>query len=310
MSILKTWFQLSEKMLQRGRFRVVGILKPFCFVLFLMLASAAGHAQSIDGGTTWTGWNYRGTANTLGIYGSGSTTYDYGLYTTNFVFSNQAKSGGAIGGGPTGGTTGFGTGGYSAGAFKAGNFILGIGVTSPTATNENGIVTIKFDLSSDSYQPATSVGGTDGKTSWSDFSQKKDYTIQFWTQSDWRGQTVNVQSNNGTFYGGTGNAGTQTIPGGSTGYDYPFRAFRSAAGGSWQLFVDVTAMQAIYGPSFTGWEGIGNMGSSVRFVVSPTNMGDNSAVLNAPVGIPEPSSLGLLGLGVAGLVFRRRLRVS
>ncbi|MFN6110856.1 MAG: hypothetical protein ACK493_10800, partial [Planctomycetota bacterium] len=60
---------------------------------------------------------------------------------------------------------------WDPGAFKAGNFILGIGITSPNATvGNNGIVTIKFDLDSDSYQPASTVGGTDGRTSWYSYS--------------------------------------------------------------------------------------------------------------------------------------------
>ena len=56
----------------------------------------------------------------------------------------------------------------SAGAFADGNTILGVGVRVVSGGSVAGFKpTLHFDLDSDSYCPASSVGGTDGRTSFS-----------------------------------------------------------------------------------------------------------------------------------------------
>ncbi len=126
--------------------------------------AAPSHAQPVDinSGSSWSGWTIVGFSNQLGIYGSGSTTAVYEIYTTNFTFNNDSVSGSAVGGGPTGGVTGFGTGVFSTGAFANGNNILGIGVRVVSGGSITGFTpTVRFDLESDSFladSPAVGSG--------------------------------------------------------------------------------------------------------------------------------------------------------
>jgi hypothetical protein len=61
--------------------------------------------------------------------------------------------------------TPFGPFPVSAGAFADGNTILGVGVRVVSGGSVAGFKpTLRFDLDSDSYCPASSVGGVDGLT--------------------------------------------------------------------------------------------------------------------------------------------------
>lgn len=267
----------------------------------------------INGGSSWGGWTGVGASNTLGVYGSGSTTAVYDVYRTVFAFNNNSVSGGAIGGGPTGGATGFGTGAFSTGAFANGNTILGIGVDANGGSVSGFTPTVRFDLDDDSYMAASSVGGADGRTSSSTYSEYRDFTVQFQSALAWAGSTLNGQAGNGTFYGGPNNF--QTIPGGigsGVSYDWAFRAFAQAD--SYQMFFDLTAMQALYGPNAFGFTfpGIGTIGDPVR--ISLNGLGTNNVVFGAPTtalsAVPEPGSLALAALGLLGLVAARRRKMA
>lgn len=256
--------------------------------------SSSAFGVDINGGSSWSGWTSRGASNQLGIYGSGSTTNVYEVYSTEFTFSNDAVSGGAVGGGPTGGATGFGTGAFSTGAFASGHQILGVGVRVVSGGSISGFTpTVRFDLDGDSFQAATSVGGADGRTSFTSWSESGDYTVQFEGANSWRGGTLTMQAGNGTSNGGPNNQ--QQIVGGigsGVSYDWAFRAF--AQSDSYQMFFDLTAMQALYGvanpfglnPGFTG---IGAFSGNVR--ISLNGLGTNNVVIGGPeTPIPIESS--------------------
>lgn len=269
-------------------------------------------APDINGGTSWNGWTSEGLSNQVGVFGSGSTTAVYEVYSTVFSFNNNSVSGGPTGGGSTGGATGFGTGSFSTGAFTNGDTILGVGVRVVSGGSITGFSpTVRFDLDADSYQAATSVGGSDGRTSSGTYSEYKDFTVQF-NGSNWAGSTLNAQAGAGSFYGGPSNFKTIASGYGSgTSEDWAFRAFAQTAGaGSYQMFFDLTAMQALYGPNafgVSGFPGIGSFGNPVR--VSLNGLGSNSVVIETPtVPVPEPETYAMLlaGLGVLGAVARRR----
>ena len=297
-------------------------MKTSLILASITLAAAAGSALAgpdINGGSSWGGWTSAGNSNQLGVYGRGSTTAVYEVYRTVFTFNNDSVSGGAVGGGPTGGATGFGTGAFSSGAFANGSTILGLGVRVIRGGSIAGFTpTVKFDLNNNSYQAASSVGGLDGRTSFSTYSESRDFTVQFEGANSWRGGSLTMQTGNGTFYGGPDT--TEWLVGGigsGVSYDWAFRAFAQA--NSYQMFFDLNAMQSLYGgnnpfglnPNFTG---IGAFGSSVRIALN--GLGDNEVAFDASTSlnvIPLPpaalAGLSMLaGAGFIGFVPRRRHR--
>ncbi len=255
--------------------------------------STSAMAVDINGGSSWTGWTSKGLSSQLGVYGSGSETAVYEVYTTSFSFNNDSAdfTGGAVGGGLTGGATGFGTGGFSRGAFANGNRILGIGVRVVSGGSISVFTpTVRFDLDSDSYQPASTVPGGDGQTSSGTYSEFKDFTVQFASSLTWAGTTLNGQAGNGTFYGGLSTF--QTIPGGigsGVSYDWAFRAFAQAD--SYQMLFDLDAMQALYGPNAFGFTfpGIGTIGNAVR--ISLNGLGNNNVVFDATTTVVPPDDI-------------------
>ena len=292
---LAVWFYMKK---------VYTLTSAFGIVAF----AATSLGQSIDGGTTWTGWASKGQSDQLGVYGSGSTTDVYEVFTTAFLFNNNSVSGGAVGGGPTGGVTGFGTGAFSTGAFANGNSIVGVGVRRISGATLPFTPTVRFDLDNDSYAAASSVGGGDGRTSFTSWSEAKDYTVQFEGANSWRGGSLTMQAGNGTSNGGPYDQ--QAIAGGfgsGVSYDWAFRAFAQGTS-SYQMFFDLTAMSALYGTSNpfglnSNFTGIGSTGSTVRF--SLNGLGDNSTVFTVQP-VPEPASMAALGLGALALIKRRK----
>jgi hypothetical protein len=280
---------------------------------FLGASALTASAVSIDGGSSWGGWTSVGQSNQLGVYGSGSTTDVYEIYTSAFTFNNNSVSGGAVGGGPTGGPTGFGTGAFSTGAFANGDRILGIGVRAISGGSITGFTpTVRFDLDGDSYKAATSVGGADGRTSFTSWSESKDFTVQFEGANSWRGGTLTEQVGNGTSNGGPNNQ--QALVGGigsGVSYDWAFRAFAQSS--SYQMFFDLDAMQSLYGSSNpfglnANFTGIGTIGNNVR--ISLNGVGTSNVVFDAPTtsgSVPDGgTTAALIGSAILGLAALRR----
>lgn len=280
-------------------------------------SSAFGEGVDINGGTSWNGWTHRGNSLDVGIWGTGSIARSYELYTTTFTFNNNTfdpSSGGTqVNANNT--PTGFAAGTFSTGAFANGHTILGIGLDlNGSAKAAGGLTFVSFGLHGGEWKAASSLGASDGVV---DNESVNAYAGDFAVMMQGANGPSNlgVTTTNGTAHGGTG--ALSNLPGGygsGVSYDYAFRQFRNGdAGGSIQMFFDLTAMQDLYGGGSSyiekGWDPsaahIGTIGSN--FEISMYNSDPSYGNANqVTFSVPEPATMGLLALGGLALLRRKR----
>jgi MYXO-CTERM domain-containing protein len=289
----------------------------------LALAAIAGSAfggVDINGGSSWGGWDHRGNSLDVGIWGAGSTTRSYELYTTTFTSDGSMTS--------TGGSqvklastpAGFSAGAFSTGAFANGHTIIGIGLKMNGTASTAGGTFVSFGLHGNEFQAASALGASDGQVDDSVYGYAGDFAVWIDGASGNGPSNLGVYTTNGTGHGGT--AGVTNLPGGfgsGVSYDYAFRQFRNGTvGGGMQMFFDLTAMQNLYSssganyissPWSAGPGSIGAIGSDISFSMYNSNASyaDGSQVaFHLPTSVPEPGAAALLAVG--GLVATRRRR--
>jgi MYXO-CTERM domain-containing protein len=254
---------------------------------------SAASGIDINGGTSWNGWNSAGNALTDGIWAGGSTTNNYEIYTTSFVFDSATHG---VSGTPLGNSSFSGTG------FADGSIIVGIGIRLIDPSSSYTLIGnpdgsggaspfTKWDVAGDSYEAAASVGGLGAKTSGSGFADDGDFNFQ---SNGVQNATQAYQPNFFTRYNGDGsNVGTQL-----NGTDGPVRSFFSADGSGFQTFVDFTELQN------APWNRADFGGDDMKVVLDFGAGFADSVVSVAVVPVPPAAAMGLLGL--AGVAARRR----
>jgi hypothetical protein len=259
-----------------------------CLVLFAIVAIFAFASPvkagfiDINGGSSWSGWSLRGKSNDLGVYGRGSTSNVFEIYTTVFSFNNNTVSGSPAG------NSGFSS---TSGAFQNGNRILGVGIRhiSGSISSSEGLGIVRFDLGKDSYKAAASVGGSDGRTSSTAYADAGDFNTQF----NGPGRAASALP---VFYGprATGSFFVSS-------YTDPFRGFSrniGASGATLQMFFDLTELSN----AVVNTHQIGTIGDD--FALSIRGFGNTDVV----VAVPEPGTSALLFLGLTSFVARFRRR--
>lgn len=251
-------------------------------------------AQDINGGLSWNGWSAQGNSLDDGIWGSDATTIDYDLYYTVFEFDSTNNP---VTGAPLGNSD------FSGDGFADGNLIVGIGVV----LNDDGsggsdlsteVPTLKFDLNANGYQPATSLGDSDGQTSSGTFSDQGDFNLQI-------NGVQNVDDiHRPSFFARHDGASivdfTQVL--GST--NSPFRGFYQlddTGPDSFQLFIDFTEIQS------APWS-IAALSVPYNLTVAvPVAADITQAVLTdlpiTPAGSPLPEARTVPTLSPIGLAF-------
>ena len=266
-------------------------------VFAALMVSAS--AQDINGGTSWGGWQDRGQSTDLGIYGSGSITGVYDIYTTSFLFDGQTVSGSPAFGLPF--TAPMDLSGWNAGAR-----IFGVGIEAVSGVpvwSGSGpwpiFPFITFDLASDSYQAASTVGGTDGRTSPSTYARAGDFNVQLNGDFSklYRPNFMAVYTDDGSFWGGTGSVTTfaGSIQDHETSLWPHVRSFYDPSNGSWQALFNLDTLQTI--------PGFGTIGDDFRIGIN--SVGGTVAVLDVGV-IPTPGAAALFGFAGLAAIRRRR----
>jgi len=263
----------------------------------LAVSTASASVIDINGGASWGGWQARGQSTDLGIYASGSTTGVYDIYTTSFLFDGQTVSGSPAFGG--GFTAPMDLSGWNAGAR-----IFGVGIEAVSGVpvwSGSGPWDVRpfitFDLASDSYQAASTVGGTDGRTSPSTYARAGDFNVQLNGNNSfaYRPNGMAVYTDDGSFWGGTGSFTSFFNTDLNTTVWPHVRSFYDPSNGSWQALFNLDTLQTI--------PGFGTIGDDFRIGINA--VGGTVAVLDVGV-IPTPGAAALFGFAGLAAIRRRR----
>ncbi len=274
--------------------RISSLLMTGAVAAAAVAGSAMGAPAVLDGGVSWTGWQTLGQSTDQGLWATGQTTGVYDIYTTSFFLDNQTVT-------PTAGTSGSADlNGWSTGAR-----ILGVGIKNvsgmPVYSGSGHWAFspfFKFDLAKDSYQAASTVGGTDGRTSSGTYAHAGDFNVQL--NGDFGGfpyqpNFISVYTSDGSFWTGGSSASFQ---GNAFGVPVTYaRSWFNPNNGSLQVLFNLDLLS---GNSALG--GIGAIGNNFRMSIDGLT---TNSVFDVSV-VPTPGALALLG--AAGLVGSRRRR--
>ena len=298
-------------------------IKALAFAAVAALPTVLG-AQVIDinGGSAWAGWNSVGNSQTSGIWVRGSTTRTYDIFSTSFVLNvGQTVGGTRIANGAAGNGVGY-TGETQAslfdGVWQAGDRIVGMGLQY-TGTTRGSTFFFHRDAGGNNIAAASSFGAADGA-----FSHNVGDASSYMTTlgGNPRGQVRYYAVWNGFSQNGSPAEGNFTAPYswnanpafGPTAFpDFPTRSFSVLGNGSLdevigvQYFVNYDAiLRSNGGKTF----GDGDFGPNTRFGFWEGSAGGgySQQIFSIPVVVPEPSSLSLVGIGVAAMAWSLRRR--
>jgi hypothetical protein len=136
-------------------------------VVAVLASAGVASADLIDinGGTSWSGWNSVGNAQTSGIWVTGSTNRTFNIYSRSFVLSSSQSVGGTrLTDGSTGngsGYTGDAASSLFSGSWQAGDRIMGIGI-GYTGTTRGSTFFFHTDRGGNNITAASSFGAGDG----------------------------------------------------------------------------------------------------------------------------------------------------
>lgn len=272
-------------------------------VLPLSLAASSAMASVVDinGGSSWTGWQFRSNAATAGVWTQGSTTRNFNIYTTLFTLdAGQTVGGSRLANGEAGDGvryTGNSQADLFSGSWQVGDSIVGVGIQH-LGSGLSDTMFVKFDFGGNNYFAASSVGATDGlfQSGAGDTASQLN-GIQN-SNERWLNNSYAIFSGPETFIRPYGNDTSGVAPG--RGFAV-LGAGQQIAASSMQFFFNLSAM--LRGNGGAGY-GEGTFGSLTKVGVYEELFFGTPDFSGHTLSIPAPGAIALLA--VAGLVGRRR----
>lgn len=271
--------------------------------LSLAASAAFGQVVDINGGSSWSGWQFRSNSATAGVWTQGSTTRNFNIYTSLFTLNaGQTVGGSRLANGEAGDGVRY-TGNTQAdlfsGSWQAGDSIVGVGIQHLSGGLSDTMF-VKFDFGGDNYFAASSVGAADGlfQSGAGDVASQLN-GIQNSSQR-WLNNSYAIFSGPETFIRPYGDDTSGVAPG--RGFAI-LGAGNQVAASSMQFFFNLSAM--LRGNGGAGY-GEGTFGPLSKVGVYEELFFGTPDFSGHTLSIPAPGAIALLGL--AGIAVRRRGR--
>jgi len=289
------------------------ILGRYSALLTALAVPLSAQAVDINGGTSWSGWDYVGDSQMSGTWVKGSTSRTFDIHRTIFVLgSGQTVGGNRLSSGAAGNGidyTGDTSSSLFTGSWQAGDRILGIGLRY-TGTTRATTFFFHRDAGGNNIFAASSFGANDGYFS-HDIGDTSSYMSPETNAN--RGRVRQYSVWNGFSQNGSPEEGNFTTPYGNVpNLAMPTRSFSVLESGSLnrvtsvQYFLNIDAVQRSNGGLTFG---DGQFGSSTKFGFWEGDQSSAAGGFTQQIfAVPEPFSMLALAGGLAALARRRRAR--